>query len=372
MLTILIVRLLNKLKSAFWLHFFYYAMPFILAVVFVVLSLNFSGLDLLWASVQSIQGIAAVALAIFTVIGFCRFWYFYTLNKLYDSSVISSSYGTSTNVGQPGDGKTSVSVYDAYINAMYNWSELTKEMYLCCRQLPEWQAMGDTQKLEHFDEVLKAYKFYSSNSDHYIPCLHSNVAITDRVGRSAYKLPITVYEQSIALPYMACCFIDEIGQEANLNVDVIKKSRNLSVSHFFRFVRQFCGGKLFATEQDPANIYIDVRRVAKNRYMLGQHPVLKPKYFGFLERHLLKYCIKHNVTNSLVVRFLLDLKRLNHIMGYRCFRYVEVGNVELGSYEKKVIVTRAIPYYTDFYYNDRYFYNSYLAKDKSIQPSFYM
>lgn len=363
MLTIILIKLLSKVKSAFWLHLFYYAIPFTLGVLFVVFSLNFSDKTAFLISIQSFQGIASVIVLILTAVGFIRFWYYHTLNKLYDRSVITDSYGTSTNVGQPGDGKSSVSVYDSYINACYNWSELRKEYYFCDLQLLKWQVADNTSKLEHCKEVFEAYEFYSGNEETYIPCLHSNITVTDKFGRQSYSAPITVYEQRLRLPYMAVCFVDEIGQETNLNVDIIKQSRNLRVSHFFRFVRQFCAGKIFATEQDPKNIYIDVRRNAKNRYMLGQHSALKPAYFGFLLNFLAKWGMKKNINNPFFVGLLLDLKRLNYIMGYRVFRFVYVGNTELGNYTGRKIITRAIPYYTDFTYDDRYFRRKYMAKE---------
>ncbi len=365
MLTILTIKLLLRFKSAFWLHFWYYFVPFILSLLFAVFSLNFGSKTLFLKSLQSVQGIAAIVVFVVTVTGFLRFWYYHCLNKLYDSSVLNDSYGTSTNVGQPGDGKSSVSAYDAYLNACYAWSELRNEYYLCVLQLPEWQASENKKKLAHFNEVADSYEFYSSHIDERIPCLHSNITFCDRQGRKAYALPIEVYEQDLRLPYSAVCFIDEIGQESNLNVDIIKQSRNLKVSHFFRFVRQFAGGKLFATEQDPKNIYIDVRRNAKNRYMLGQRPALKPGYLGLIYRFLLWLGMRRGIDNPLFVRLLLDLNRLNKIMGYRVFDYVYVGNTELGSYGEKPILTRAIPYYTDFSYDDRYFLIKYGAKDFS-------
>ena len=363
MLTLLTVKLLCRIRSAFWLHFLYYSVPFVLALLLALLSLNFGSRTQLLRSLQSAQGIAACIILVVTVTGFIRFLYYHCLNGLYNASVLNDSYGTSTNVGQPGDGKSSVSAYDAFLNARYAWAELQKEYYLCVLRLPEWQASEDEKKLEHFREVSEAYELYMSNISECIPCLHSNITFTDRAGRRAYLLPPDVYEQLIRLPYMAVCFIDEIGQEPKLNVDTIKHSRNLRVSHFFRFIRQFTGGKLFATEQDPKNIYIDVRRNAKNRYMLGQHSALKPGYLGFVYRLFLRLGMHYGIDNPLFVRFLFELRHLHTEMGYRVFRYVLVGNTELGSYGKNTIVTRAIPYYTDFVYDDRYFRCKYLAKD---------
>lgn len=366
MITYFVVKLLLKVKGFKLLHFLFYGIPFVLAVTVFILALDFTDGAAFLNSIQTVEGIAAVVLAVILGNGFVRFIYFLTLHKLYDGNVITNSYGTAVKVGQPGDGKSSVGIYDAYILAQYNFSELQKDYYLMGNRLAELRAAEDVEALDEWEQVKAAYEFYVSNVDKYIPCLYSNVPIVDKSGRRSYYCLSEVFDQEEKIPQRAVIFVDEIGQLPNLNVDVIRKERNVAASHFFRFCRQYGEFRIVATEQDPKNIYIDCRRNAKNRYMLGQRPALKPLLLTKLKDFLIRKGIQKGITNPVYVAFVQNLHILCKRMGFRVFRYCDVGNVELGNVEKVRIKTGAIPYYTEFTYDDRYFRYKYAQRNEAL------
>jgi len=362
----LFVKLLLKIKNAILLHYLFYGIPFLGAVAIVVLALDFTDGNAFLQSVQTVEGILAIVAAVLLGNGFIRFLRCRLLNRMYDTTILTTSYGTAVKVGQPGDGKTSVCVYDMYLTALHHFHELQKDYYLQSAKLPDWIADNNTKALEDFKQVAEAYEYFTDNADEYIPCLYSNVPVYDRQGRRSYSYTPDVFDQREKVPYRSVIFCDEIGQMPNLNVDVIKQSRNIPASLFFRFCRQYNELRIGATEQDPKNIYIDCRRNSKNTYMLGQRPALKPLLLCKLEDFLVNKGIRKGITNPIYLKFLEDLHTLNRRMGYRVFTYVCIGNVELGNYQKTKIKTGAIPYFTEFTYDDHHFRKEYMAKGREL------
>ena len=159
MITFLVVKLLCKIQNYKLLHFLYYGIPFVLSITVFILALDFTDGAAFLNSVQTVEGIAAIALLFLLGNGFIRFLYFLALHKIYDSGVITNSYGTAVKVGQPGDGKSSVGIYDAYLLAQYNFSELQKDYYLMRSRLPEFRTDEDGEALEEWDQIRVAYEF---------------------------------------------------------------------------------------------------------------------------------------------------------------------------------------------------------------------
>ncbi len=299
---------------------------------------------------------------------------FYTLIIFFIAQISILQHNRSINLnniitvmtGPPGSGKSSSAGYKAVIMARIMFAELQYKYKIMLPQVQNYLKEGNAQKLLEWYEVRDSYEYYMTHD--CIPCLWSNIPL--QVG--GQKSSILTYEHAAQVervPYYSVLYFDETGSVFRVDS---WRDKPLTVSDFFRLARHFGEFRILCTEQDPTNIFKDVRRVvAQNILMQSQKWVNKPWLFLIPYKILKTIIIKSDKIPGKTAAVLMERFNLliAHI-GQRRYKYVNKQNTEaeLKINNKKRERTKIfyLPTMLNYQYNERTFKNLYLAKDKLI------
>lgn len=316
----------------------------------------------------------AVRLA-FNLIPIAAFIYsFYTLIIFFIAQISILQHNRSINLnniitvmtGPPGSGKSSSAGYKAVIMARIMFAELQYKYKIMLPQVQNYLKEGNAQKLLEWYEVRDSYEYYMTHD--CIPCLWSNIPL--QVG--GQKSSILTYEHAAQVervPYYSVLYFDETGSVFRVDS---WRDKPLTVSDFFRLARHFGEFRIICTEQDPTNIFKDVRRVvAQNILMQNQKWVNKPWLFLLPYKILKMIIIKSDkIPGKAVAVFMQRFNLLIAHIGQRRYKYVGKQNTEaeLKINNKKRERTKIfyLPTMLNYQYDERTFKNLYLAKDKLL------
>jgi hypothetical protein len=260
--------------------------------------------------------------------------------------------------GAPGCGKSSSGLYEAVVMARKMWKEL---------QWKYFKYYKKKVKPAYWSEIEYSYTVFSSGKN--VPCLLSNIPVyvdgkyTAHVGKEHF-------EQREPLPGYCVLFVDEIG--AMLSVDMARERMSngedaVNIADFCRLARHYGDWRIVCTEQDGANIYIEVRRVAsKNEYMLYQRWVLRPYLFLWTFLIFCKVAINVKCLRKVIIPPLRFLEKLCKSIGYRKYRYLTENNTEHERGMETGKRTFYLPSMLNFRYDERTFRNFYKCRHKKI------
>lgn len=277
---------------------------------------------------------------------------------------LKQSVNVIIKIGSPGSGKSSSAIYDAILKAQKMWQQLQFDYWRYSAGIEKWLKYNNIEKIQQWYEIRDAYNFYISTD--CIPCLWSNIPVSDLYGQNANALTVDHLYQQIRLPAFAVLFVDEIG--SMLDVDLYK-DKPFELSNMFRFCRHFGNFLIIGTEQSAENVYIDVRRVVSfHEYMLGQKWVNKPYLFIALYNIFKWFFTKIQKGAKFFAPAMNLLNDLIRHVGFRKYIYAYEGNTERcqSSYSngKRCYY---LPSCLNFFYDDRTYRNYYLPKDYPLE-----
>lgn len=220
---------------------------------------------------------------VFAVIRFGKFFVYFLIMYRQD---VASDFGNVVKVkyGAPGSGKTSQSVQESLMLAVQKWRDLQMQYYILHSREKEILKRNNPDELLDYYDVKLSYEFYANSK--CIPCLWSNIEITDPAGRKCHRFEKEHLQGLKRLPTHCVILTDEVG--AMLKSDMsFNKAANYDLSDMFRLGRHFLNWSVICSEQDPNNIFIDARRVVGlNEGISGQTWICRPwlleKIYGFL------------------------------------------------------------------------------------------
>lgn len=308
------------------------------------------------------------------------------LVKKHNHEILSQRSRVDFRKGPPGSGKSTQTIYEAVILAKHCEEELTFK-YWFYLGYPEHK-LSDFQK-EEKREVIEAYEFYQKENT--IPCLWTNVPVTDEQGRKSNKLTSKHLLQQEKLPYLSVLFNDEIGSEFEAKRGGNNKDLK-PLSLMGRFIRHFIDGFWRLTEQDEKKSFIDIRRVVERVVMcLSQTWVLKPiildAIYNKIKAHYIRKTQKLNIykinsrtynklqkkiykTSKINSTWLKKFKYYLSCVGYRKYLVEEREYNESGD---SILSSKLKTFYTpsclNVTYNDRCFKALYKAKNKKLKAS---
>lgn len=186
--------------------------------------------------------------------------------------------------GAPGCGKTSQSVQESLMLALQKWRNLQMQFYILHSREKDILRRNNPDELLDYYDVKLSYEFYINSP--CIPCLWSNVMITDASGRRCHRLEKEHLQGLKRLPSHCVILTDEVGVMLKSDMS-FNKAANYDLSDMFRLGRHFLNWSMICSEQDPNNIFIDARRVVGlNEGISGQTWICRPwlleKIYGFL------------------------------------------------------------------------------------------
>ncbi|MEG1662550.1 MAG: zonular occludens toxin domain-containing protein [Clostridia bacterium] len=270
-------------------------------------------------------------------------------------------------IGSPGTGKTASTVWDSVVEAKRRWKIVKFQYWLYTSMLVDFKTTNDWDGLRTYREVKQCYDYYHRHTD-LIPLLWCNIPM--RVGDKNCSVVTRAHaEQREKLPYMAVIVFDEIG--SLFFADESKKNRPLAVSDFFRLCRHFNCFKIFCTEQDSANIYIDVRRVVSyNVFCKSQSWILKPTVlllFIMVKQWSLSFSWDIKLTQINVARRWYKYISFCNKIGFRKIKYADERNTERTSAVKANKGTIYLPSSLNAKYDSRCFSELYEASHRELQ-----
>lgn len=302
----------------------------------------------------------------------------------------NSSVRARCNEAPPGAGKTSEAISAAYILAQKADKELT---YLYWYYLSKDDKKLSPSQLTQKKAVVEAYEYYQRENT--IPCLWSNITLKDEQGRKSNRLTIAHLLQIEKIPYKSVLVWDEISNDFPARVS--KEALEPLADHA-KFIRHYYDGYLIYTEQDSKNAFIDVRRnTGEVRYYIMQEWFLKPKFlfkvfeylqfkntqelvkaskYQFGSKPYLKLINKSKFKSKLFANLMNTLKRYMNYIGYRKYYYTlsgtqtsSVTEASVKDVNKGYVKSFYLPSCLMVQYDERYFRNKYLAKDKEFTAS---
>lgn len=295
-------------------------------------------------------------------------------------------------MGEPGTGKSSSGIYDAVIIAEKLWQDLKFEYWTIKNKIDkiyngthlehtvtgfdennkpivEYKRIytGNEDKIKHIIEIVEAYEYYSEHNT--VPCLWSNISIMVN-GKFVNKFTADHLLQKKKVLYKGIAFIDEIG---SMLPPELSNNKIQDIDLNFRFTRQFKDFRIISTEQDGNATLISARRVtAENKRMIDQKHILKPFILNLIF-NLLKNKFEQKEPTDKKVKFILNLKKYINSIGFRRFKYMDFGNLQVGnkggngSRIKSFIASPNL----NCSYDDRTFKNLYKSKEQATNVEQY-
>lgn len=289
------------------------------------------------------------------------------ISVLQHNRSIDSSKVVIKLIGPPGGGKTSAGIYRAVVMALRMWAELKYKYRTMAAEVADYIKAGDVQKVLEWYEVRDAYWYYMTHD--VMPCLWSNIPIKF-CGQMASVLTYEHAAQLKRLPAFCVLFYDEVGSVFRVDS---WRNKPLAVSDFFRLGRHFLDLRVICTEQEPSNVFIDIRRVeAENWLMLEQKWVNKPLLLliPFLIIKKIIIAIDKDCPKKLAIIMRKYALLLRHI-GQRKYRYVKKGSVipdlQVKDKKRERRHTFYLPTMLNCQYSDRTFRYLYGALNKPIE-----
>ena len=325
--------------------------------LFIIVNIIPYLIKLLWACRN-------IIIYIFVLIQFVNF-IIYTIEintyKADDKNVVT------IRIGQPGSGKSSSGGFEAVALAEKMWQELKYKFWEYKSLIGKWKKEKNKAKIKEWQEIKDSYYYYITND--CIPCLWSNIPLQ----ANGQKSSILTYQHALQekkIPYYSVLLFDEVG---SIFTVAMSKDKPLTVSDFYRLCRHFGDYRIICTEQDPENIFIDVRRVvAQNIYMLSQKWTNKPLILVCLFAILKKICMQYTKGNKKLAQFMRFLRTAISFVGARKYKYVVQQNTELQEIEQRQKIKKYyLPPHLNYQYDDRTYKNLYLCKNKGIEAKIF-
>lgn len=271
--------------------------------------------------------------------------------------------------GPPGSCKSLTACYSVEAMQEGSWQELQFEYWLLCSRLTKKDYVMTDDDREIFD----TYRYYVEHDG--VPCLATNIPFYSYTyKRFSYKFGPSYLKQERRLPYRLSGLYDEIGTVFNpqLAHDKGDKMKSLEMADTARFCRHFAELRFIGTEQDPNNVYINIRRdVGLNRVYLGKKLILKPKFLNWIYDKLKNHFLRHMSVKEarLFAGSVLNLKKFINNIGYFKIRYKDIANTETGTYVETVKRNGDVIYLpcaSNFKYDTRAFRAAYKARNMPI------
>ncbi len=296
------------LKSLFWLIL-------ACAIIIPVMAANN------WNLWYLLYFLPFILLSILSIVHIGRWIYCNSRYKKWQHDVAASTNHSAIFGGPPGSCKTLTAVASIYEMAKYSWEELKWERWLILHKVSKkGYVLTDDDK-----EILDAYDFYTNQDG--VPCLGSSIPIYSKTYKKySYEFNMSHLTQNARVPYRMNALVDEIGTMTSVDGARKRQEGNSSVlkcADMFRFCRQFCELRLIGTEQDPKNVYIDVRRVqGENRIYKSHKEVLKPLILIWIFNKLKSFFAnKDKATSYLFAKQMLRFKQFLRSNGFIEIRY---------------------------------------------------
>lgn len=269
---------------------------------------------------------------VFGIIWFARYYIIWHVMYVQD---LMSDFGNVVKIkcGKPRVGKTSQGVQEVKALALSMWRKLQWDYWKWHSKEQDIIKRGDVHELLEWYSIKESYNFYTKNKG--IPCLWSNIGITDGNGRFSYQVSIEHIRGLKRLPLYSVVFFDEIGAVLKNELS-LKKGEYYDVSDMFRLGGHFLKWAVIACEQDPNNIYIDCRRVVgANELVKSQTWVCKPvvalAIFNFLKLWKIDNMDKGSKRQPKWAKFLEGFERFVTSIGFRRQITSAMGNLETNS-----------------------------------------
>lgn len=332
-----------------------------------------------WARIY-IPFMIKLLLIILCIYHFGKFYAVFAVTYAQDVATAESSGNVViVKAGKPRVGKTSQAVQDAFVLALKRWNQLQYDYWNWHSRENEIFARNDTDELLLYNEIKISYEYYINNPDQ-IPCLWSNIKITDKQGRKSSDVMIDHIRGVSRLPLYSVVLFDEIGAVLRSELSLQKKD-HLDVSDMFRLGGQFLKWTVICCEQDYNNIYIDCRRVVGvNSLIVSQDWVSRPHIIYGLYS-ILKFIIGDMLDGKIkrkpkLAKFMNAFGKFVYSIGFRRQAFQIARNTQTdatviskGEKEESEKIKygglnfRYIPSTVIVGYDDRYFRKAY--------PSFY-
>ena len=271
----------------------------------------------------------------FLIISIYYFTSFYVLFYMcYKQDCSISRQRARVFAGEPGAGKTSRAVQEAYMMAINQWNELKYEFWKLHGIRDKIYASGNKKKILYYKKLEESVRFYNEHPDK-IPCLWSTFTIIDYTGRSSYDITLEHIRGLQSLPQYPVILFDELGAVLK-NEFSNSKTSWYDVSDFARLIRHYYNGYFYGCEQDHNNIYIDFRRVVGENVLISctewvHKPIILYGIFHFLKFLKFDSLDRKIKTQTKYSLFLDNFEKLVKSIGFRKQYYKSLSNVQTGS-----------------------------------------
>ncbi len=275
----------------------------------------------------------------FCLVHFATFYTYFALSYAQDvARAENNNCIVECKAGDPGCGKTSQAVQEVYVMALMKWRQLQMDFWSWHSREKEIIKRNDRDELLDYHEIKASYNYYIMRS--CIPCLWSNIAITDSKGRSCSKVSIAHIRGVERLPLYSVVLFDEIGAVLKCEQSNNKKEY-YDVSDMFRLGRHFLKWSVICCEQDYNNIYIDCRRVMGTNTVISYQewvckPVIALGIYKFLDLFISDTLDKKVGRKPAAARFMAKFKKFTYSIGFRRQVYRHARNTETGSAKKGI------------------------------------
>ena len=276
---------------------------------------------------------------VFCLSHFLTFYALFALSYAQDvAKATDNSCVVECKAGDPGCGKTSQAVEDVFVMGLMKWRELQLDYWSWHSREKEILKRNDKNELLEYHEIKASYNYYIMRA--CIPCVWSNICLTDSKGRTCSKVTVDHIRGIERLPLYSVVLFDEIGAVLKCELSNSKKEY-YDVSDMFRLGRHFLKWAVVCCEQDFNNIYIDCRRVVGRNVIISyQEWVCKPTValwlYDFLKVAVTDTLDKKVGRNALAAVLMVKLKKFVYSIGFRKQVFKYARNTETGS-EKKAV-----------------------------------
>ncbi len=271
----------------------------------------------------------------FLIISIYYFTSFYVLFGIcYKQDCSISRQRARVFAGEPGAGKTSRAVQEAYMMAINQWNELKYEFWKLHGIRDKIYASGNKKKILYYKKLEESVRFYNEHPNK-IPCLWSTFTIIDYTGRSSYDITLEHIRGLQSLPQFPVILFDELGAVLK-NEFSNSKTSWYDVSDFARLIRHYYNGYFYGCEQDHNNIYIDFRRVVGENVLISctewvHKPIILYGIFHFLKFLKFDSLDRKIKTQTKYSLFLDNFEKFVKSIGFRKQYYKSLSNVQTGS-----------------------------------------